>query len=176
MSWNGLSDEELIVEISRDQWGAFAELYSRYKAQIFSFFKRRTNVEMAEDLVQKCFMRIHEKAHSFNSDYLAPSWIFTLARNLMYDEFRSIERQGKLNEKYAQEFQSVTPQEVWESVQEDVAKLDEKQRQLIYWRYREGHDFEEIADFLKTSKANARQLVSRAIRSLRVQIETENES
>lgn len=148
----------------------------RYKGRVFSYFKRRASVELAEDLVQKCFMRIYEKAHSFNPSFLAASWIFTLARNLMFDEFRSIERQGKLSEKYALEAEQITAQEVWDSVQEDVDQLDEKQRQLIYWRYREGRDFDEIAGFLKVSKDNARQLVSRAIRSLRLQIETESRS
>ena len=174
MSLDHLSDEELISKVCHDHWEAFAELYERYKARVYTFYKKRTSAEMAEDLLQKCFMRIHEKAHTFDSQFLAASWIFTLARNLMYDEFRQIERDGRLGKKYSDEFEVISNTDVWDSVKEDVESLDEKQRNLIYWRYREGREFSEIAQMLDTSKENARQLVSRAVKSLRSIIEKES--
>lgn len=167
-----LSDEELIEQL-RAHYEAFEELYKRYSQRLFAYFYKRVPAEDAQDLTQRCVMRIYDKAHTFNSNYPAAAWIFTLARNLLNDEYRRRGRELKLNEAYALELEQVeevSGQEVWAALQEDLGNLDQRQREIIVWRYFEGREFDEIAKNLATTPSNARQLVSRAIRSLKKKV------
>lgn len=171
MNQTEASDEELIKLICEDHWGAFEELYKRYSARLYTFFKKRISDEQAQDLTQASFMKIHDRANTFNPHYPAAAWIFTVAKNLLNDEFRKIKRHANLNEVYQDEFElkkSIDTYELWAELQPHIEELDEKQKNVIIWRYREGRDFTEIASFLSTTQSNARQLVSRAIRSLKV--------
>ncbi len=160
------SDEELIELLSRDHLESFEELYRRYSSRIYSYYLRRLPQEDAQDLTQRCFMRLHDKAHTFNPKFPAAAWIFTVARNLMNDLFRQRKNDGKLQAAMAP-METIDLAQFWLELQDELASLDEKQRNVIIWRYREGRDFDEIAQLLATSPANARQLVSRAIRNLR---------
>lgn len=85
-------DERLLIRrINTGDAEALAELYDLYKSLLFgmiiSIVKKQ---EEAEDLLQEVFMRIWEKAHTFDQDRgNAYSWIVTLARNKAIDRVRS---------------------------------------------------------------------------------------
>lgn len=165
-----LSDEELIKEIERDHWDAFNELYRRYSSRILSFYRKRIDSIEAEDLTQKCFEKIYEKARTYKQSYPAAAWLFTIARNLLIDTYRKNARVEKLHDDYQSNElmdQKVSVDEVWNELQSNMTSLDLKQQQVLQLRYREGRDFDEIGAALNTSEANARQLVSRAVKSLR---------
>lgn len=173
MDCKSLSDEELVKAISQDQWKAFEELYFRYAKRVLGFYMKRIKAEEAEDLMQKCFMRIQEKAHTYDEKYPAAVWIFAVARNLMIDLFRKFKRDHKLAEGLLLDHEiqeELKAEDVWSMLQEELYSLDEKQQLIIKLRYKDGLDFNEMAKILETTADNARQLVSRAVRSLRTAV------
>jgi len=173
------SDEELLGLIAVDDWPAFHQLYQRYRGRVHAFYRRRIASDIAEDLVQRCFMRIYEKAQAFNDSYPASVWIFSLARNLLIDEYRKGASENRLLQQYRDESEFANQNEfegdqLWQIFQEHFEELDEKQKNVLNWRYQEGFSFAEIAQRLQVSEANARQLVSRAVRNLRQRIHHES--
>lgn len=89
---NDSSDERaLIKRVKAGDTKALEELYDLYKALLFgmiiSIVKKR---EEAEDVLQEVFMKIWEKAHTFDEERgNVYSWIVTLTRNKSIDRIRS---------------------------------------------------------------------------------------
>ncbi len=65
---------------------AFDCLYNSYHKKLFAFiYKFLNNWHDTEDLVQKIFVTIWEKRVNINSDKSFNSYLFTIARNEIYD-------------------------------------------------------------------------------------------
>ena len=87
------SKDEDVLLMQRLQSGDFAsfeELYMKYRKPIFSYFLAKTSsIEEAEELLQDIFMKVLDKKHSFRFESKFSSWLWTLARNLFIDKYRS---------------------------------------------------------------------------------------
>ena len=85
------SDEKLMSLLTKGEQSAFDELYSRYSKPLLNFFYRMLNrdKEKAEDLLHDLFLKIIEKPESFDSSKKFSSWFYTLASNMIKNEYRS---------------------------------------------------------------------------------------
>lgn len=82
------TDESLYARACAGDRSALAELIERYHSPIRRFLCRMTNDEqMAEDLVHDTFIRV--LSHEGDAPRTFRPWLFTVARNLAYDAFRS---------------------------------------------------------------------------------------
>jgi RNA polymerase sigma-70 factor (ECF subfamily) len=82
------TDEALYARVREGDRGALAELVTRYHAPLLAFLYRMTNEEQtAEDLVQETFVKL--MTHGGTAPRTFKSWVYTVARNLAYDAFRS---------------------------------------------------------------------------------------
>ena len=71
-------------------FASFEELYMKYRKPIFSYFLAKTSsIEEAEELLQDIFMKVLDKKHSFRFESKFSTWLWTLARNLFIDKYRS---------------------------------------------------------------------------------------
>ncbi|MEI8272080.1 MAG: sigma-70 family RNA polymerase sigma factor [Paludibacter sp.] len=70
---------------------AFDELYKRYSKPLLNFFFRMLNNdrEKAEDLLHDLFLKIIEKPYSFDGTKKFNTWFYTLASNMIKNEYRS---------------------------------------------------------------------------------------
>jgi RNA polymerase sigma-70 factor (ECF subfamily) len=72
---------------------AFATLYRRYLPRIYDFVYRRVDSrESAEDLTQTIFLRALDSLDSCRDDDQFRAWLFAIARNAVYDTWRSRHR------------------------------------------------------------------------------------
>jgi RNA polymerase sigma factor (sigma-70 family) len=82
------TDEVLYARVREGDRAALAELVSRYHGPLLHFLYRMVNDEpTAEDLVQDTFVKL--MTHQGNMPRSFKSWVFTVARNLVYDLFRT---------------------------------------------------------------------------------------
>jgi RNA polymerase sigma-70 factor (ECF subfamily) len=73
---------------------AFAEVFSTLRPRLLAFLRRLGgSPELAEDLLQETFLRIHRARGSFGSGAAAAPWAYAIARNCFVDHYRS--RRGK---------------------------------------------------------------------------------
>jgi len=84
------TDEVLIVLLSKGNESAFNELYSRYGEALNHFFYKMLNQdeEVAADFCQNLFLKIFEKAYTFDKQYKFSTWIYTMASNMCKNEYR----------------------------------------------------------------------------------------
>ena len=69
---------------------AFEMLYQRHANNVFGYLsKKLKNKEMAEDVLQETFLRLHRFRAKYDSSLPFLPWLFTLCRNAMVDGIRS---------------------------------------------------------------------------------------
>lgn len=148
-------------------YAAFESLFERHSGRVFQYLKGKASIEAARDLLQETFLKVHRSRESYQSQYPFLPWLFTIARNSLNDYFKSSDQKVvKI------EFDSIPlPANLFpESVHDlssALASLPSGQRRAIEMRYMNDWSFEKIAEEMKTTPENTRQIVSRGIRRLR---------
>lgn len=164
----GLSDEELMEAYQQGDDAAFAALYRRHAEKIYGFLMNRLRDRpFADDVFQAVFMKLHATRAHYDPAFPFLPWLFTVCKSVMIDAIRKKKRiREEANEEAIEQAAASEPR--GESELPDFGQLPEAQRHAVELRY--GHDlsFEEISKRLETSPANARQLISRALKRLRV--------
>lgn len=89
--YSKLSDEELMSLLAKGGQSAFDELYGRYSQPMLNFFYRLLNAnrERAEDMLHDLFLKIIEQPESFDRSRKFSTWFYTLAGNMVRNEYRS---------------------------------------------------------------------------------------
>jgi len=163
-----LSDEELMQAYQLGDERAFAVLYGRHSAKVYGYVRGRIKDRaFADDIFQAIFLKLHRTRNHYDPSFPFVPWLFTVCRSALIDGIRKKARiREDLNEVAVS---GAVAEEKQESLlpTPDLSSLPESQRQAVELRYGEDLSFEEIAKKLETSPANARQLISRAIRKLK---------
>lgn len=128
------------------------------------------NAELAEDVVQDCFVHLLEQAVEPQN---ARAWLYTIVRNHCIDLLRrkhpiigdasADAYLDNLSDEEAQE-RSVNEAALWETVDQ----LPVRQREVLLMAKRDGCTYVEIADRLGISVKTVEHLMSRALKKLRV--------
>jgi RNA polymerase sigma-70 factor (ECF subfamily) len=84
-------DEELMSLLTNGGQQAFDELYKRYSKPMLNFFFRMLNNDRkkAEDMLHDLFLKIIEKPECFDHTRTFSTWFYTLAGNMVRNEYRS---------------------------------------------------------------------------------------
>jgi RNA polymerase sigma factor (sigma-70 family) len=157
------SDEELMLAYQLGDENAFRELYSRHSSRLFGFLRSKVRDEVkARDIFQSTFLKLHKSRARYNPAFPFTPWLFTICRNELLDALKKEKRSIEDSVAQAPEQLNMVPES-----RIDLAILNEGHQQALEMRFGDNSSFEEIAKALETSPANARQIVSRAIRALR---------
>lgn len=82
--------KEIITQLREGNLLAFQSVYDLYSAHIYNFiYSLLYNRLEAEDLTQEVFVKVWEKKESLDMDKNFDSYIFKIARNLVYDEWEN---------------------------------------------------------------------------------------
>ena len=141
----------------------------------------------ASDIVQMSLMEAHESIDQFDgsSESQFRVWLRRIVINNLLDQSkqftktrkRAIAREDSTTNVVLQPSKQQTPSSILSRKESDhelrklVDELPERQRFVVEARHRFGLSYFSIAQQLKMSEANARQLWSRAIKSLRQDLE-----
>ena len=85
------SNIELLTGFRDGNEAAFAELYRRHKAEIFTYCLRMMggDSEAASDIFQEIFIRVYEKAGQFRAGSNVTGWLYMIARNMCLNTLRT---------------------------------------------------------------------------------------
>jgi len=88
------TDEDLICRVrTADDEVAFESLMHRYEQRILGYLRRYLgNAEMAEDVCQATFLRVHLKRHSFAEGRRFRPWLYAIATHQAIDACRIARR------------------------------------------------------------------------------------
>ncbi|MCB0280334.1 MAG: RNA polymerase sigma factor [Calditrichaeota bacterium] len=150
-----------------------AELYRRYKQELFGFFYRMTSqAALSEDLVQNVFVRIIKYNQSYHGRGQFRSWLYQLARNVRADLSRGNQQrfQDQFEELSGDDFVSAESNEFNEELDLlDRAFLElngEKRELLIMHRY-QNFTYAQIAELINSNEGAIKVRIFRIICELR---------
>jgi RNA polymerase sigma-70 factor (ECF subfamily) len=175
-------DFALMVRVGEGDHQAFRQLVERHQnAVIGTVAKMLGNPSEAEDIAQQVFLRIWRNAKRYRPDAKFTTYLFTITRNLVFNETRrksrkkevsSDEREENSNQLVAaspdrQPDAEILQAELQGAVDAAIASLPEAQRMAVVLRRYEQLSYEEIAAVLNLSVSAVKSLLFRARTSLR---------
>ncbi len=161
MDYSESQDEELVVQLSRQDVRAFEALYDRYGNLVYSVCLRVLgDVQAAEDVVQEVFLRVWRKPGRYDSSRgRFPTWLLSVARNRAIDEHRSrgrrqrfeagstpLESDGLHSGEADDPALSAVLADERVAVRRALAELPPEQRSAIELAYYRGYTQQEIAE------------------------------
>ncbi len=91
------SDPQLTKRAKRGDERAFTMLYDRYRPALLRYlYSKIFDYQLAEDLVQETFIRIHRHLDRFRQSSKFSVWAFTIASNLAKNALRNRARRRRL--------------------------------------------------------------------------------
>ena len=79
-----------IKDARQGSLGAYQRIYEHYAKKVLNFIYRMVNsVEEAEDLTQETFAAVYQKLESLQDPMRFEPWLFRIARNFVYQKYRS---------------------------------------------------------------------------------------
>lgn len=175
-------DHALMARIGAGDHAAFRELVERHQnAVIGTVAKMLGNSSDAEDISQQVFLRIWRNAKRYRPDAKFTTYLFTITRNLVFNETR---RRGRKKEVSADEREEnshhliedspdrqpdaeALQAELRQAVDDAIASLPDAQRMAVILRRYEQLPYEDIAEALGLSLSAVKSLLFRARAGLR---------
>jgi RNA polymerase sigma-70 factor (ECF subfamily) len=155
---------------------AFQNRVLPVKNKLFRFaLKFLQNEEEAKDIVQEVFIRVWNGREQMNEVQNWEAWCMRITKNLSLDRIRSITRKqtSPIEEVYHVHQESLSPHESTE-IQESMVRIDqfiaslpEKQRQVIHLRDVEGYSYNEICDIMEIDMNQVKVNLFRARNAVR---------
>lgn len=177
-----LAAEQALVERARADPDAFGALYDRYVDRIYRFAFHRTGGHAdAEDVTAQTFHRAFERIGAYEWRGVPfGAWLFRIARNALVDRTRrghavSLDQiaDGEPAADDAPCELALEAREALDEVWAAVAQLAPMQRRAVTLYYGRDLSHAEVGRRLGRSEAAAKQLVYRAIKTLRGRLATE---
>ena len=186
-------DKVLMVEIAGGDERALRELIEKHQGAVYGTVAKMLGDPVeAQDLAQQVFVRVYRAAGSYRATAQFKTWMFTIVRNLVFNEHRRRSR-ATLVSLHPPENETGHPggssgidlpdlaiktpgevmlqREMLRKVDEAILALPEQQRLAIVLRRYDEFSYEQIAEILKTSVPATKSLLFRARETLRVALQ-----
>lgn len=179
------TDNDLLQRHLEGDLGAFEQLVSRYRQELFNFLFRFTgDATLAEDVFQETFLQVHMSAAAFDMTRNFKPWLFTIAANKGRDAMRSRQRRqaapldatiggdedGRTS--YADIMPSNIPSpdfsllnlETRRAVEKIISQMPESLRIVLLLSYFDELPYKEIADILNVPLGTVKSRLHAAIK------------
>lgn len=163
---------------------AFRLLYDRYGGGVYKLALRRLgDPSEAEEVVQDVFVRVWQARHVWEESRGSfGSWLFVVARNIIYDRLRQQARSGRqvwavgnLDWLAPEQGSFVDDVLAADSMQSMLRRLPKDQAEVVRLIYVDGLSTREIADEIRVPQGTVKSRLRLAIRHLRRQLQREAE-
>lgn len=178
------SDAQLLSD-SVQEPEAFTELYRRHAEDLLRYFARRTlDPEAAAELTAETFAQAFASRGSFTDRGVdGVAWLYGIARHQMGRFFRHGRVDGAARRRLGMPERGLAPDDyeriedlvdfapIREALAEALATIKPDQRDALRLRVIEALPYREIAERLACTEENARQRVSRGLRTLALMLQ-----
>ena len=168
-----MTEEDLMQAYVAGDRRAFEHLFARLAPRLFAFFLRSfRNAPVAEDLLQKTFLKLHQARDRYKAHLPLRPWVFTIAARVCSDERRRLVRSPEQSGEQSRDEEVGAAHDrpeadLIEEVRAAIEELPESLRIVVQLHRYEGLTFSEIAEVLGTSAGAVRVRAFRAYERLR---------
>ena len=164
---------------------SYQKVYQAYARKVLNFVYRMVgSAEEAEDLTQETFLTVYQKLGSLKDNSKFEPWLFRIARNYVYQRYRSRPPAGvsidvqdedghevyQLADARKNPDEAFQAQELERVVQEIISALPEKYREVFVLSALQHLSYEEIAEIVGRSLASVKTDIHRARLIVRKQV------
>jgi RNA polymerase sigma-70 factor (ECF subfamily) len=185
-------DVQLMLRVKKGDEAAFAKLVHGYQDRLINIFLNLLgDRELAEDLTQELFLRVHRARHGYEPNAKFSTWVFRIANNLASNARRTKGRRKEVQlktsesgplgarppEKMLADKSALMPtrqldkREAQDVVREALDGLNDRQRMALLLHKFEDLSYGDIGDAMELSPQAVKSLLSRARENLREKLE-----
>lgn len=139
-------------------------IWLEYKAKLTIFIRKHVNGDLAEDLLQEVFIKVHLHIGSLKDQTKLESWLYQITRNVITDFYRKHKENAPLPDWLEQETPEPTEvirQELAHCLTPMIQQLPDKYRQAVYLSEIENKGQKDIAESEGISISGAKSRVQR---------------
>ena len=158
---------------------ALSEIFLTYHDDLFRYGKKIAgNYHIVEDCIQDLFVKLWNNRKNLRPIQIIKPYLLRSLRNHVIDSLESL-KDYKITEDGSAELNQITyshedflinnevDEETRQKIIHALNQLKPNQKEIIYLRYFEDVDFEEIAKIMNMSVPSARNLLSKCMKVLR---------
>lgn len=155
----------------------FEEMYRDYFPRIYNYiFYRVLSREEAEDIVSEVFLKAAKSAGAYDPEKAGMgTWLYAIAENTLKDHLRkkrfrivSFEESHEPMVDFERQLEGISS-EKRRMVFRELARLQEKERLIVYYKFFEGYTNREIAASLDMNESTVGTALSRSLKKLRTE-------
>ena len=176
-------EQILLSQLKEGEQRAFEQIYQLYSERIYGRLIRLLKDEdMADSILQDVFLRIWERRAQIDPGQPFKAYLYKIAENFVYDYFRKVARDKKLQVKLR-----AAAAEYYDQIEEDIFKKENEaligeailklppQRKKVFLLCRiEGKTYEEAACLLGISVSTVSNQLVKATKSVKEYILSAN--
>lgn len=171
-----------MIRVSQGDVNAFQTLVEAHQSAVIgTVAKMLGHPGESEDIAQQVFLRVWKSAPRYQPTAQFNTWLFTITRNLVYNETRrrqrrptvSLEEREHETHKVAEDVQGASPDdealqsEFEEAVDRAIHALPKRQRMVVILRRHQEMPYAEIGRIISASEPAVKSLLFRAREHLR---------
>lgn len=162
--------DQLMKQVAEGDADAFARLYYCTQSAVYSLLLSLVkNPATAEDLMQDTYLSVQHSIQSYVPQGKPMAWIFTIAKNLAFQELRRQKKQTW--EEYDENETLESGDDIGQAIDNIILRtalqvLDEKERRIVLLHVASGMKFIEIASATGTPLGTVLSSYHRAMRKL----------
>ncbi|MDP2924630.1 MAG: RNA polymerase sigma factor [Candidatus Omnitrophota bacterium] len=167
----------LLEEFKAGDESAFTEIAWQINRDIINIaYRYAGNIEDAKDILQEVLLKVHRRARSFFGISKFSTWLFRVTINASIDFLRKRKAISNIKVKLENEAQESfktndSSSEKKALIEKALKKLSLRQKNVFILKHFQGFNIEEIANTLGCSKSTVKTHLTRAVESLRKNME-----
>lgn len=178
-------DVACMLRVKTGDIAAFENLVERHKSSVIgTIYRMLGDLDESHDLAQRVFIRVWTSAPRYEPSAKFTTWLFTITKNLVYNESRRRKRRPHYSlEAHAEDYHLAMPdksvvepgdallhKEMQEAIDKAMEKLPERQRMALILRRFEHLPYEEISQAMDLTVSSVKSLLFRARLQLREEL------
>ena len=177
LSYDNLSDDEIMALCRKGNADAFTALYDRYKQNIINYSSRiLRDRDLAADVLQETFIYIFRSMQFYQPQSRFKALLFKVAHNITITKLRKLKNLdfAELNEKLVpcpageSELEKTETIEFFrKNIYTALDELPEFYREIILLRYEKDLSYEDIGGILECPSGTVKSRLHNALESLR---------
>lgn len=166
-------ESEILIQIKQGNKDAFKVLYNTYAALVYELAcKLLKDTNMAEEIVQDCFLKIWTNRDQIWAEQDIWSLIYVLAKRLCFNQLRH----ARVVQKYYIQIehnvindvqQKLDVRELENILEFSIEKLPEQQKKALRLSRIEGYSHQQIAEEMDISINTVKNHITQALKNLR---------
>ncbi len=176
-----IGESDILMGLIKGEERAFSELYVKYSGAIYAKILQLTKCEeTSKEILQDLFLKVWEKRDYIDTSRSFKAYLYTIAKNLMYDHFRKVARDKVLSDyliqaavaHYQHGEESGVYFERLDYINHAIDQLPAVRKQVFTLCKIEGKSYEEIASLLQISTSTISDHIVKANRAIKKYLET----